>query len=248
VGFKRSICATFLLGVSYAQTSVAGSPPLDRPTPPPCCADGLCYPNYSTYGWYPTRWRRWPTEPGEHVPTPGQPPAPLGPDLRPYETPPPEEEDRRAPPPSMPPRAEEAAVAPPASEPGTSAPTGQPPTETPRTTEPTPPGSSTPPAPLFEPIEETPPTAPLNTTPSTRLPLEPGPTTTPPFEDDAMPTSDLDPPPALPFRTPVIVTQPDIRSPGQPKLPDARPPRAQFPGPVNDPPPALPVVMASRTR
>ena len=35
---------------------------IDRPTPPPCAADGTCYPNENTWGWYPCHWRQWPGE------------------------------------------------------------------------------------------------------------------------------------------------------------------------------------------
>src|SRR6187455_2689056 len=84
-------------------TAAAAPPPLDRPSPPPCCADGHCFANSVTYGWYETRWRRWPCECGEAVPGSQLTPAakPSG-DLPAYDIPPAEEEDRRAPLPTAP--------------------------------------------------------------------------------------------------------------------------------------------------
>jgi len=85
--------------LACATWSAARPPvPIDRPTPPPCAADGICYPNENEWGFYPGRWRRWPGY--ELVPTPAEPtPAErLGPDLAPYEVPPAEREDERAPP------------------------------------------------------------------------------------------------------------------------------------------------------
>ena len=46
---------------------MAGSPPqgIERPSPPPCCADGQCFASPLTYGYYPTRvggagrWKVW---------------------------------------------------------------------------------------------------------------------------------------------------------------------------------------------
>jgi hypothetical protein len=34
--------------------------PMDPPTPPPCAADGTCYPRTAEWGYYPVRWRAWP--------------------------------------------------------------------------------------------------------------------------------------------------------------------------------------------
>src|SRR4051812_44203447 len=84
---------------------MAHQPPcVDRPTPPPCCADGQCFASPLTYGYYDTRWRRWPLESMAQVPTgkPAPPTAPLRQEVAPFVTPPPEQEDRRAPPPSVP--------------------------------------------------------------------------------------------------------------------------------------------------
>lgn len=94
----RSSCSLWVVLVSAA-SAMAGSPiPLDRPSPPPCAADGICYPNVNEWGYYSVRWRRWPgheLEPEAVEPTPAEK---LGPDIEPYELPTPEEEDERAPP------------------------------------------------------------------------------------------------------------------------------------------------------
>src|SRR6476646_2418479 len=87
------------------QSSIAVQPQcIERPSPPPCCADGQCFASPLTYGYYDTRWRRWPLEslaqaaPGK----PGALSAPLQQEVAPFVVPPPEQEDRRAPPPSVP--------------------------------------------------------------------------------------------------------------------------------------------------
>ena len=104
--FKKAT-ATSLLLIGFGTTSLAAPPPLDRPTPPPCCADGRCYPNPLTFGWYETRWRRWPVECMEPIPAGQQIPGtqPIE-GIPTFEPPTPEEEDRKAPPPTAP-RAEE---------------------------------------------------------------------------------------------------------------------------------------------
>src|SRR5262245_24011561 len=114
------------LTICTATPAVAAHPPLDRPTPPPCCADGICRPNAAEWGWYRTQWRRWPTE--ELAPTPATSPGKAGKEAVPgvpsYETIPPELEDRRAPPPTKPrAESEERREAPPE---GPSAPGGEP--------------------------------------------------------------------------------------------------------------------------
>jgi hypothetical protein len=100
VRMKRlTIPCSLLVVLVGAACATAGSPiPLDRPTPPPCAADGICYPNVNEWGYYPGRWRRWPGH--ELVPTPAKPSPEdrLGPDIAPYELPTPEKEDERAPP------------------------------------------------------------------------------------------------------------------------------------------------------
>ena len=170
----------------------AGQPPvpIDRPTPPPCAADGICYPNINEWGYYPGRWRRWPGH--ELVPTPAEP-APadrLGPDLAPYEVPSPEKEDERAPPAST--KRETTA---PAGEPSgdASAPEGL---DTPT--------SPSYPSPLSQPAEPTtdldpPPAPPFAMSPATRplaTPLR-APTNRRPRA--AGTASTTDPPPAMPW-------------------------------------------------
>ncbi|HEX2474212.1 MAG TPA: hypothetical protein VHK01_05680, partial [Lacipirellulaceae bacterium] len=52
------LAASMTGGAAGAGPGIPGI--IDRPTPPACCADGICYPNAATWGTYPTRWRRWP--------------------------------------------------------------------------------------------------------------------------------------------------------------------------------------------
>ena len=65
---------TTTIGCALATCCTAGlamgrSPlPIDPPTPPPCAADGTCYPNTGEWGYYPSRWRPWPGD--QLVPTP----------------------------------------------------------------------------------------------------------------------------------------------------------------------------------
>src|SRR5262245_42377404 len=79
----------------FVGTAAADTPPLDRPTPPPCCADGVCDAHAGTYGWFQTRWRPWA---GESVNPGAVPTAPAAGGLPPYVRPTPENEDLRAPP------------------------------------------------------------------------------------------------------------------------------------------------------
>ncbi len=37
----------------------------DCPLPPPCSAEGGCYPKRDTWGYYPTQWSTWPTDYGD---------------------------------------------------------------------------------------------------------------------------------------------------------------------------------------
>ena len=101
--FKKRTTAGLLL-LSLGGSSFAAAPPCpDRPTPPPCCADGRCYPNPLTFGVYETRWRRWPVEVAALGPDgqPGTLPAATD-DIPRFEAPPAEEEDQKAPPPTEP--------------------------------------------------------------------------------------------------------------------------------------------------
>src|SRR5215212_9948992 len=84
--------------------AVQQPPCVERPTPPPCCADGQCFASPLTYGYYDTRWRRWPMESLAQAANgkAGALPPALQQEVAPFTTPPPEQEDRRAPPPSVP--------------------------------------------------------------------------------------------------------------------------------------------------
>src|SRR4029079_18293179 len=87
------------------QSSLAVQPPgIERPSPPPCCADGQCFASPMTYGYYDTRWRRWPLETLAQASAqkPGALMAPVQNDVAPLIVPPAEQEDRKAPPPSVP--------------------------------------------------------------------------------------------------------------------------------------------------
>jgi hypothetical protein len=98
---KRCLFAAVLLAGCFSASLVAAKTPglIDRPSPPPCAADGMCYPNTKAWGYYPGRWRTWPGATYASDTTQLQPtPADLGPELRPHETPPAELEDKQAPP------------------------------------------------------------------------------------------------------------------------------------------------------
>jgi hypothetical protein len=255
------------LAMSAVKPAVADNPPLDRPTPPPCCADGICYPNIGEWGWYKTNWRRWPTE--ELQPTPGAVAPKAGteiPDIGPYETPTPEQEDQRAPPrtkvreegeevegprqgplqrPSAPGGSESPRTSPLA--PGPSSPTMPPPSRlTPGPTSPLVPGPTTPFSPSpSEPGRPTPQSPSLLTPPPTRMP----------WENGGQPQGDWDPPPALPTAT--AATNRRMSNDLPPALPaptrkaaaptdrPAPPARKQMPN--SDPPPSLPIALASAT-
>lgn len=205
-----------------------------RPSPVPCCADGVCYPNPTTWGHYGTRWRRWPIEYKE-APD-GAAPGGVSPDLEPYSPPSINEEDRRAPPSSAP-RGDELDAAPrrPPAEgeapdrPEGAAPAG-PATRQPGLSSPTGGPSPSLDAPFGIPTPQTPGT----------MPLEP-PLPDDPIFDDSM--GDTDRPPAPPFAAPRLSTQPIVRPGGQPA--PAAPVRANNGVPEDDPPPALPSGLAS---
>src|SRR3954470_7737286 len=77
---------------------------VDRPSPPPCCADGQCFASPMTYGYYDTRWRRWPLEQmaqASKLKAAGLS-SPLPPEVSPFVPPSPERESDKAPPPSVP--------------------------------------------------------------------------------------------------------------------------------------------------
>jgi hypothetical protein len=134
-----SLATCWTIGVAVGRSPL----PLDPPTPPPCAADGTCYPNTGEWGYYPSRWRPWPGDQLEPTPS-GAEPTPaeqrVSPELGPSETPPAELEDA-TPPPSSPKRESKAA----APESDKAAPKGD--------------GTSLPDVPL--PDDETPPASPL---------------------------------------------------------------------------------------
>lgn len=176
------------------------APLIDPPTPPPCAADGTCYPKTGEWGWYQSRWRTWPGDQLE--PTPSTSPTAAGqvsPELSNSETPPADLEDAAAPPSS--PRREEAEEAPPV-------PGGEPPSK--KTGE-----SSLPNVPL--PDAETP--SPLG------------------------PTTDQDPPPALPRSLTSRLSVPGAQQalPGQRQATRVVGSHSATAGvSTNDPPPAPP--------
>jgi hypothetical protein len=245
------VIGTGALAMCVADCAYGAYPPLDRPTPPPCCADGIGYPNVPTWGWYGTRWRRWPTDLGESAVTPAAPSEKFGPDIKPFETPAAEDEDRRAPPPTQP-KAEEEKEG---TEPGPEAPPPAIPPAAPTTpspdrgflTPPTapviPPGrmpweETTPPGPAPNGGLESPPTTPL-TPPPGRMPWE---------ETSEQPTGDLDPPPSLPSIVTVGAKRalvPQAPESARQQQPPAAPRQI---APTDDPPPKPPVVLASTRR
>ena len=71
------VTRTIATGVFFGwlcQSSMAAPPVIERPSPPPCCADGQCFASPMTYGYYDTRWRRWPMEAWRRLAT-GKPAA-----------------------------------------------------------------------------------------------------------------------------------------------------------------------------
>lgn len=69
---------------------------VDHATPPPCTAEGGCYPKRNTWGYHTTKWRRWPgaVYGGPAPETAGSPD-----DLPVIEPPTPADEDKSSPPP-----------------------------------------------------------------------------------------------------------------------------------------------------
>ncbi len=218
---------------------------IDRPTPPPCCADGVCYPNPVTWGAYPTRWRRWPTV--ALGAAPADTAAPGAPDdaLPPFEVPRKEEEDRRAPPPTQP--VEER----PTEGEGEPATPGGPTSEFPPATQP---GGVTPPTTLIPPPStnlsppgdralDLPDSFPFDDDPA-ETPAEPETDGGLPFGDDM--SGDSDPPPRLPFSTSAVAKGPALRPAVKPVSAPANVPVIRpLPSSNDDPPPALPGPLAS---
>jgi len=231
-----------------------------RPSPPPCCADGICYPNYEYWGHYTTRWRPWPGELAATTPGGATAPPAARPGVPTYEVLPPEEEDRRAPPPSAPrgkpvelaPQKEAAPERTRETAPTTSSPAAPIPPQDGPGTELTPesilglppeeigPGGTSPPA--------TPsPGAPFDESPGT-TPLVPpaGGASSPATAPLGRPMGDDDLPPSPPFAAPKLSAEPAGRPLAQPPQPVPKN-KASF-TPQDDPPPALPGAMASVSR
>jgi hypothetical protein len=248
---KMAAVGIMLAGIgTVGSVAVAGPPPLDRPTPPPCCADGHGYASPCTYGFYATRWRRWPIECMDQMPSRQfGPTRPQNLGLQPYEPPKAEDEDRRAPPPTTPPEE-------PMRGPASTSPTGG--AEN-RTTAPAAgpfPIPTPPPATLFQPGQPTDSDTPRRGTLPPYVPTGP----TPKSLDSTGPTSDVDPPPSLPFG-PGLPLSPGMMSarPATPPVDEVRQPSA---GPIlpveeriqrtevpasDDPPPSLPSILAANS-
>jgi hypothetical protein len=215
---------TFLLACWSCAGLSAATVTVDKPTPPPCCVDGVCYPKVNTWGYYPGQWRRWPGD--EMQPTPLTPtPAAVEPGITPFEAPSPQEEDRRAPTPTKPverPAAQPSPPPPPTTAPGTATPGATP----------TPAGM--PPAGM----------------PPTESPGETD-SETPQMPWDQPPTGEWDPPPALPFGTAEIDARPANRIAARPtgprlRLPDDLTRRSSTTS--ADSPPSLPLALGRTLR
>jgi hypothetical protein len=251
VRVTRTIATGVFLGW-LCQSSAAVPPAIDRPSPPPCCADGQCFASPLTHGYYATRWRRWPLEtmaqagPGKPVPLP----APLREDVSPFEIPPAEQEDRKAPPPSVPagdqtpaavpssvPRSPGAPIGP-APPQGTQPPAGGPPSRAPGFPPPQTAPLTPPAAPVTPPAAPVPPsgTGPLYRSVPPDSPLNRG-----------GPMGDADPPPSLPFGPALVAPEQPTRGVSQQPaaLPVQSPSVKPAYAPSTDPPPALPIALAS---
>ena len=110
---RFSTFGCLLLACGATSLAVGRQPLVDPPTPPPCAADGTCYPNTGEWGYYPARWRTWPG--AQLEPTPSKAPTEaegrVSEELGHSETPPAELEDAAAPPSS--PKREAPSAAPP---------------------------------------------------------------------------------------------------------------------------------------
>jgi hypothetical protein len=224
-----TMAGLMLIGVGHASSA---TPPLDRPTPPPRCADGRCYPNTLMCGYYETRWRRWPVEAVEPSTTGEFNPQQLQKQVPPFSAPSPEEEDRKAPPPTVT-----------HEEPGHQLP----PKSGATSSAPGPEGTTPPTVPLRPPGEQSEPAGPRRTLPPYE-PQAPGARPLPP----GGPTGELDPPPALPFGPAPIQEAAPVRQVNRtPEIRTAQPIRAANPqlqgvnSSSDDPPPALPGTLAA---
>jgi hypothetical protein len=231
--FRQFAAAVVLLGWMCVVAFSAGPTSIDRPSPPACCVDGLCYPNPTTWGYYGTRWRRWPTTQLEPTPAEARPPGAPTPEIPAFERPPAEDEEQAAPPPTR--AAEEARQ----EEEEDARQQGTPPATLPFGP---PQDSDTQPAPP-SPLDNTRPAPPRMT-----LPWDQEPPTTPPTTplNEGAPTGDWDPPPTPPFEKPSLVERGPARAAERSSVPTM--PRRTAPvhrSPSNDPPPAFPIAMAS---
>jgi hypothetical protein len=223
--FKSTTVGVFFLGLGGAALAVPPCP--DRPTPPPCCADGHGYSRPETFGVYETRWRPWPIQnAGPGAPQTGE--EALKGLLPRADLPPAEEEDRKAPPPSTP--------------------REEPPARVPAATNNATPGSETrtaPNAPMTRPAGEGPAERPAGP----RQPL-------PPYEPQSPGgrsatgnggTGESDPPPSLPFGPGPIRSASTAREANRTSI-SPSPVRSSTTAPANssdDPPPALPGTLAN---
>ncbi len=241
----RAIATGMFLGW-MCQISAAVPPVIDRPSPPPCCADGQCFASPLTYGYYDTRWRRWPLETMAQAGTakPATLSAPMRQDVPPFVTPPAEQEDRRAPPPSVP-AGDQTPVSVPGGAPRAQAAPGGP----------TPPQGTQPPAggPGYPPPSFPTPPQPAPMTPPASPGTQPG---TGPLYKNVSPDSplnrsgpmgDADPPPALPFGPALVAPEQPTRDVSQQpaEFPVQSPSVKPAYAPSSDPPPALPIALAS---
>jgi hypothetical protein len=251
----RVIALGFVAGIGTGANAEAATP-LDRPSPPPCCADGICYAHAGSHGYFQTRWRTWPGL--SFAPMPTKQPAPTNPipGFPAYETPAPEKEDLQAPPPTKS-LSEKPAVETPLGTPPTNPLDTMTPREPAGTTPPTSrPGASQPfpgfpqpvlPQPMFP--------QPTGTQPTGTQPSVPRPATTPLGVFN--PNGDFDPPPAPPSYAaqssgPRLALQqnsvaetdwPAARATAPAKTSAARP-RQRTDG---DPPPPPPLAISSNT-
>lgn len=254
---------------------VLAAPPVSRPSPPPCCADGQCIANPLTSGYYPVRWRRWPLEYAEPVATGAEAPVSeqIKRDVQPFERPSPEHEDQKAPEPSVP-RTEQdtSGVRPlgrPPFGPGGGGAGGAAPTTT---QPPTGPGLPTRTLPPYPGTGTTPQTGPLglpggpsqpaggSLVPQTTPLVPPGgapaqPGATPPQRplvppnsllNRSGPTGDVDPPPSLPLDAqPIKPSEPAGKANQASMQPAQQPMSEEGQSPSNDPPPAPPSSLLS---
>ena len=248
----RTIAAGVFLGW-MCQSSLAAQPPIERPTPPPCCADGQCFASPLTYGYYDTRWRRWPLETlaQNAAPKPAALSAPLQKEVPNFVVPEPKDEDRKAPAPSVP-VGEQTPAGGAARTPG--APGG---TTPPQGGQPAPGGTS--PGTQLRGASGFPSTG-LPTPPQTAPTAPPAgqgtqPTTQPLYKNVSPdsplnrsgPMGDSDPPPSLPFGPALVAPEQPARNVSQQPVvvPRRSPSVKPVTSPSSDPPPAPPIALAS---